>query len=64
MATNQCVCCKEIEPIKNKIDALNDSVINCITEHPGFNSVCLNVWVLQAAYFRQEYGLSLSPNIA
>ena len=25
--------------------------ISCITNHEGFESVCLNVWVLQAAYF-------------
>jgi hypothetical protein len=31
---------------------------SCITDHPGFKAVCLNVWVLQAAWyqFRQQYG--------
>ena len=24
--------------------------VNCITEHPGFDGVCFNVWVLQTAY--------------
>ena len=30
----------------------------CITGHEGFDVVCLNGWVLQAAYFayRQHYG--------
>ena len=30
----------------------------CITEHEGFDAVCLNRWVLQTAYFqyRQQYG--------
>ena len=27
------------------------SEISCITNHEGFESVCLKVWVLQAAYF-------------
>ena len=33
--------------------------ISCITEHQGFEPVCLNVWVLQAGYFsyRQHYGM-------
>ena len=32
--------------------------IQCITEHDGFEAVCLNIWVLQAAFFsyRQKYG--------
>ena len=29
--------------------------ISCITDHEGFESVCLNVWVLQAAYFNYRY---------
>ena len=34
------------------------SEISCITDHEGFESVCLNVWVLQAAYssYRYHYG--------
>ena len=34
------------------------SEISCITDQEGFQSVCLNVWVLQAAYFsyRYQYG--------
>jgi len=24
----------------------------CITEHEGFHPVCLNIWVLQKAYFK------------
>ena len=32
--------------------------ISCITEHEGFEPVCLNIWVLKAGYFsyRQHYG--------
>ena len=30
----------------------------CITGHPGFQALFLNVWVLQTAFFtyRQQYG--------
>ena len=36
------------------------SSIDCITEHGGFQSVCLDVWVLQTALYqtRQEHGRS------
>ena len=32
--------------------------VQCITEHSVFQTVCLDVWVLQAAYYqyRQLYG--------
>ncbi|XP_072178036.1 uncharacterized protein [Diadema setosum] len=31
--------------------------LNCITEHPGFQPVCLDKWVLETAYFQyvQQY---------
>ena len=31
--------------------------IKCITQHPGFEGVCLNPWVLETAYYsyRQQY---------
>ena len=47
----------------SKINALDDSSIQCITEHPGFSSVCLNIWVLQTAYYQyqQHYGVALLP---
>ena len=64
--SSECVCCKEISVVCGKINELGDSSIHCITEHPGFEGVCLNVWVLQAAYYqyRQHYGtVSLSPAI-
>lgn len=60
----ECVCCQEIEAVSNKIDSFasetdSDSVsIQCITEHEGFDAVCLNPWVLQTGFFsyRQHYG--------
>ena len=37
---------------------MSKSQIDCVTDHEGFEAVCLNVWVMQAAYFtyRQRYG--------
>ena len=57
------VCCTEINEITAKITDANNPSVTCITQHPGFNAVCLNIWVLQAAYYqyRQEYGQSSSP---
>ena len=36
--------------------------MNCITEHTGFDGVCLNVWVLQTAYsqYCQHYYTTVS----
>ena len=53
----ECVCCTEIEQVSNTVEQFTAD-IQCITEHEGFEPVCLNVWVLQAAYFsyRQQYG--------
>ena len=59
----QCVCCREIEQAANK----NQEVMeypeptlpyDCITDNPGFHAVCLDRWVLQAAWldFKQQYG--------
>ena len=53
----ECICCCEVERIQQKIQE-GPSQVDCITLHEGFDAVCLNVWVLQAAYFqyRQHYG--------
>ena len=49
------ICCAELKKIQEKKEA---EEVHCITIHPGFQSVCLDVWVLQTAYFslRQHYG--------
>ena len=63
MATpRECLCCKELERIVEKMEEDNVTT-ECITLHPGFAVVCLNVWVLQAAYFnyRQQYGIRTLP---
>ena len=59
----ECICCKEIARIVEEIGEANDTAVTCITGHPAFEGVCLNVWILQAAYFqyRQEHGSSSLP---
>lgn len=54
----ECICCKEVDQTLSKIEEGESSELNCITLHEGFQSVCLDVWVLQAAYhtYRQHYG--------
>ena len=45
------VCCLEITEIEDKMSELQTLDPNreatCITEHPGFSGVCLDMWVLQ-----------------
>ena len=55
--SRECVCCCEVEKIVMKKQE-GSSEVACITEHEGFQHVCLNTWVLQAAYFtyRHHYG--------
>ena len=61
--SEECVCCMEITEVVGKLNELSDPSAVCITTHPGFSPVCLNVWVLQASYYhyRQEYGTTESP---
>ena len=49
----ECLCCSEISVVVEKRDTAE-----CIIQHPGFDAVCLNIWVLQTAYYnyRQHYG--------
>ena len=54
----ECICCREVQKVLDKIYEADDSQVKCITLHPGFAVVCLNIWVLQTAYlqYRQQYG--------
>ena len=38
------ICCCEVEKVVMKKEE-SASEISCITEHEGFESVCLNAWV-------------------
>ncbi|CAH3032035.1 unnamed protein product [Porites evermanni] len=52
------VCCHEIGQIWQKIEEQTEVQMSCITEHPGFQSTCMDVWVLETAYYayRQQHG--------
>ena len=58
----ECICCCEIDRVTQKKEE-NEVAVSCITQHAGFDPVCLNVWVLQAAYYSyvQDYGDSSAP---
>ena len=58
----ECVCCREMDEVVHKIKE-NDTEVDCITSYEGFQAVCLNQWVLQAAYFayRECYGSEDRP---
>lgn len=59
----ECLCCHEVEQTVNKNDEVFERVqpaerYQCITDNPGFRTVCLDIWVLQAAWlqYKQQYG--------
>ena len=55
MAANlECVCSRDVEKTLDKMQE-SDAEIGCITDHEGFEAVCLNRWVLQAAYFSYRH---------
>ena len=39
------ICCREISAIDNKLQESSGGNPCCITEHEGFQPVCLDVWV-------------------
>lgn len=49
-------CCNEVKAVMAKME--EENLEGCITTHPGFQSVCLDRWVLQTAYlhYKQDYG--------
>ena len=51
------VCCKEITQLVQKTDDF-EGEIDCVTDHTGFNSICLERWVLETNYMQycQHYG--------
>ena len=53
----ECISCKEISGVISKTNE-EDSQMACITEYSGFAFVCLDVWVIQIAYYqyRQHSG--------
>ena len=56
---HESVCCTEIGQVWQKIeDQRPDVRMSCITQHKGFQSTCVDVWVLETAYyaFSQHHG--------
>ena len=54
LTVREIVCCGEIGQIWQKIEDQRPEVqMSCITEHPGFRSNCLDVWVLETAYYAE-----------
>ena len=41
---DECVCCCKIEQVIRKKQE-GDTQVTCITEHEGFEPVCLDTWV-------------------
>lgn len=53
-------CCCEKEEMVSVMHEYNSDFggnIKCITEHPGFQSQCLDIWVLRSSYshYKQQY---------
>ena len=45
----ECRCCMETEQCHKMFDHEDGESQKCISDHPGFNDVCLNEWVLETA---------------
>lgn len=59
----ECVCCQEIPEICHRMEEgitllKMKNGMECITNHPGFNAVCLDPFSLQVAWlsYKQQYG--------
>ena len=56
----ECTCCLERQQVVRLLHMHPgfNGPLQCITTHPGFEAVCLDVYVLQTAYYqyRQEHG--------
>lgn len=50
----ECVCCKETRVL---LVLMKNDEIQCITDHPGFEPVCLNTYVLDTAHnqYKRQY---------
>ena len=56
LTVEESICCGEVDRVMNKME--EEELEGCITTHPGFQTVCLDRFVLQTAYFqyREQYG--------
>ncbi len=64
--TEQSRCCHEVERVWAKVEDYNTRNIplQCITDHPGFQSACLNQYTLEIAYYAycQDHGAMREPS--
>ena len=53
------ICCSDVDKVVEKKEE-GSSAVSCIIDHEGFHSVCLDVRVLQTAYFNywQHYDVA------
>ena len=52
LTSHESVCCTEIGQVWQKVEEQRpETQLSCITEHPGFQSTCLDFWVLETAYY-------------
>ena len=58
----ECLCYNKCTQTATKLEEIisllnNSEMFACITDHPGFQSVCLDSWVLQTAWlsYKQHY---------
>ena len=61
----ECLCCTEVKKVRVVVKQYHSRTGQtdwCVTDHPGFKSVCLDVWVLHTAYqqYRMDYSADLS----
>ena len=49
----ECTCCLERQQVVRLLHTHPgfNGPLQCITTHPGFEAVCLDVYVLQTAYY-------------
>ena len=57
-------CCHENIKMLSKIKSETTDPITCITQHPGFQVNCLNIYVLEKDYhrYKKEYGAEQNIN--
>ena len=57
----ECICCHEVMEVTVRLEEeFPDKEGKCITQHEGFDPVCLNPHTLRTAYFayRQRYNVN------
>ena len=58
-SVRESLCCKEIPAVVKKMTDYTEGEedLDCILEHPGFQPICLDKWVLETSYFQyvQQY---------